>query len=604
MSPHALIIDYGMSTVKAAAITAGTTPQLVVFDGQPWTPSAVHTGADGAAIRSRPGSAPVWPAAAFTQPATKTGDDPATLAAATLTHVHQVAQEQTRHQFSETILLFPPYCGPQWRSTLRRAATLAGLPAVRLTESATTHLAALAAAGAHLPGGAVTAICDLGAGATDITVMQNINGHNEILAAARTQSVCGNNIDMLLAAHLFTGNSDTATEPERVQAAQELKHKLSHLTAVFDPATGATVSQTTLQQITEPLCKQLASAVIQTAHDSGASITTWTGIYLRGGGAHLPGAAAALQQYLGIPVAAVAEPITAAVTAAAQQHTGQADPRPGAVARRTIKPAQLAVPLVLMTTSVVLYLSTLFAADVYAATYSTKQTIITAWSAYGLAAFTMLLAAAHTGHILAAAAGPERQTPQRRTNLVSGAVFAGLATAVIYGLTAQLYLEAADSSILAITLWCTAPAAAVLIGVQHLRQRLNRQPEAKPAIPAAATILAATGMTAITAGLSGDISIPGLDKPLWTILIWAGGGLCGIAFGLLLVRNRTAHLYACGTLAVIGMMLAGLSTRDTIGYTYVTAATLWIIAHSVIGLVSPPDFKEQLLDVVKRPTDM
>ncbi|WP_020519414.1 Hsp70 family protein [Catelliglobosispora koreensis] len=587
MIQHALIIDYGMSAAKAAAAGPTTPPQLITFDGHSYVSTTVYPDERGNVhLAPAPGSKPVCPAAAFGKDPADSAADPATLAAVTLRHIHTTATAQTGHAFDTTVLLVPAYSGPQWRNTLRRAAGRAQLPAPQLADSATTHLDALTAAGAPHPDGSITAICDLGAAATDITVVQNVNGRHEILAATRAREVSGDTIDILIAAHLYPENPDTTGDPAELAIAQTLKHQLSaYPTATAD---GKTLTQTELRQLAHPLWTALAGAIKQAAAHSDTTLGQWAGLYMRGGTAQLPGAADALHHSLGIPVITVADPATAAVRAAATRQHTTANPTP--TTKPGLKAAKLASPLLLIAASILLFTHTLMAADVYAATYSTGQKIITAWAAYGLAAFIALHAAATIGHLLAAAGDNTPDAKRRRRNLRTGAIFTGLAAAVIYGLTAQLYLETDGNPILPITMWCTIPAAVVLLAAHHLTPAVARP----RSLPASSLLCAAAGTAAITAGLSGDITLFGQDKATWTILIWAGGGLSGAAIGLLLTRSPGARIYTCGILAIIGMMLASISTRDTIAYTYVITATMWTAGQSIAALVDPARLKKFL----------
>ncbi|MBB5874634.1 hypothetical protein F4553_008068 [Allocatelliglobosispora scoriae] len=201
-----IAIDVGTATTKAAVSMAGRAVP-VLFDGEPTLPSGVWVHAGGAlsAGRTGPGGA-AWLADPYRLLATGNSGtanavDPVEAVSVLLGHVAATAAGGDR--ITGAVLLVPAGWGPRRHALLREAAGRAGLPGVELLAAPVAAATELAAAGPAVPDGGCVLVCDVGAAAADIAVVERTAAGWQVLSMQEPPGCGGDDLDRSLTTALL-----------------------------------------------------------------------------------------------------------------------------------------------------------------------------------------------------------------------------------------------------------------------------------------------------------------------------------------------------------------------------------------------------------------
>jgi hypothetical protein len=197
---------------------------------------------------------------------------------------------------------------------------------------------------------------------------------------------------------------------------------------------------------------------------------------------------------------------------------------------------------------------------------------------------TALLYHAHTDPDPARTAVWQRRAGQ----LITGAAGMGVLAAGVYGLIGAVTYPMPNSPFLHATLWAVVPTAAIaaLIGLIAPRAPALRATGwahrlQQPLLP---IMLASLGMVSVTVGeyTTGQIPLPLLSRlPATGIATHVGGAILGVAIALTLFSIAWKQVAACIILGLGGLVATTLFTTPTLGYSYITAVTLWWIRQAL-----------------------
>jgi hypothetical protein len=234
-----LAVDCGsVATVGVLAWPDGSWLPLL-FDGQPWLPSAVYVTADRAIVTGEA----AWQAATVDAQGFESSplrhrpgarlvlsgvDVPVMdLVAATLRRVAEEAASVAGGPVGDVRLVVPAEWGPRRTTGLRRAAHRAGLGEATVVLAPVAVARQVAATGLELPVGAYVAVCDVGDGA-EATVLRRGPTGFELLSTLH-EDTGGTRLDALLAYHWTATNVDGQPwpAPRVIVAARAAKEVLS-----------------------------------------------------------------------------------------------------------------------------------------------------------------------------------------------------------------------------------------------------------------------------------------------------------------------------------------------------------------------------------------
>jgi molecular chaperone DnaK len=157
---------------------------------------------------------------------------PPEISALILRELKQLAEAHFGGPVGDAIITVPAHFDNEQRRATRQAAEIAGLDVTRLLNEPT---AAALGYGAHRGRDRRIAVCDLGGGTFDVSIVDVEGGVIEVISTTGDLFLGGEDIDRLMVEHLVQeiarGGVDVGADPQALarlkQAAQEAKHQLS-----------------------------------------------------------------------------------------------------------------------------------------------------------------------------------------------------------------------------------------------------------------------------------------------------------------------------------------------------------------------------------------
>jgi hypothetical protein len=604
-------IDYGTIATRAVLVWPDGRWTSLSFDGAPMLSSAVYVDTDrtilaGEPARRRAAADPArfipHPKQHIREDRLQIGDQPvevADLIAATLRQVGEQATRVAGQPADELTLTVPAGWGPQRRTTLRRAATRAGLPQPHLVDTPVAVAAHLAAAGTPLPPGAPILLCDLGAGRFDATILQRTGDGFEVLATIDSPDAAGLALDTALADHLATiaatltappGAETPPATPDGRPAALAAAHAgitaLAHTPALAIPAgTGPpiVIDQPTLHTLTQPVLAHATRTVERALAAADTRPDALAAVYCYGAGIPPPLALDALTNPAG-PAPAVADnPEQAALLGAvgARGHPTAPPAPPTPPGKPGIRHYTAAV-LPFAASLTLLHQATTTALPVPApGTLDRNLFVLADWGEYGIAGLLAVQAATGTATLAAAhlarklhRADPDTppQTHRLLARFLPAAAVVGATLAGLYAIAAALWHDVPAGPFLRATLLAATPVAIAAAGLGLLAARHPRAPADTwlnwLTHPVLATAGVAAGIWLIQYGHTN--TDPGTG-PLRIPATYLGAALFGIAIALTAPTPLAYQVLAAPPLALTAAVL-------TLGHATTTLAALYTLA--------------------------
>jgi hypothetical protein len=568
-----LTIDYGAVSTRAVLVWPSGASTNLTFDGSDELSSAVHVDGDdivvGAAawqkaitdprgfiacpLRAAPGHLVV------ADRTVESGD----LTTATLRRVAAEATRLAGEPVDDVRMVIPAGWGPRRRTWLRHAARKAGLTVSRLIEAPIAATSPPTTATTPTAGDHTMLVIDLGSGCEATVLAQTPTGP-DVLSTLTDPDAGGDHIDGTLTAIL------TGTAPDDLPAEQRwpitatvraARHALTGQAAVTvplpAPAPPAILNTGHLQQAAQPAFEraaQCAAEALTNADLTPADVAEHT--YLIGAAATMPGAAEMIAAKLGITAQVLAPPHRAAVNGA-----GGADPNtatPNTTTNRAgppLPPLRRLIGLSLPgVASLALFAHFVLTAEPINGTPQRPAAyyyVLAVWGELTIAAVFAVIAFLQAGTLIAALIDHRepRTTPgtppdNRITSGLVIAVASGLATTVLYALTAAAYFAYPVDTLLRWSLLPIVPIAAIAASTAALTWHRRTAPadgwDGFLTFPAGSMIAAGLGITALT--LSWHIGLPWWLNGWGGAVRYAGGLLIGIAVAYTLVSHPAARL--------------------------------------------------------------
>jgi molecular chaperone DnaK len=266
-----------------------------------------------------------------------TKTSPPSLAAHLLAELRATAQQQLRATGNaEAVVAVPPSYDHAARQALKDAAELAGIPIARLLSEAAA--AAIGHGVARRPR-ATLAVCDLGGGRFDASIVQIENGVVEVLATAG-EPCGGDDFDRRIAARLggevrAGGGADLEADPATYAQLLEDVQKLKH--AAVDAGQGTiqlavpgrdpfarTVKRLEIEAWTRDLVDRLDRPCREALSGARVKPGEVREVLVCGGAARLPAVVRKIEQVFGCPAARAQSP-DEVVAAGAALYAGALD---------------------------------------------------------------------------------------------------------------------------------------------------------------------------------------------------------------------------------------------------------------------------------------
>jgi len=621
-------IDYGTAGTVAVLAWPDGRYLPVLFDGAPLLPSAVCVGANGQILTG----VHAWQQAA----AVPDGFEPAPLRritegdltlgsrtvpvldliAATLRRVADEARSVAGAPATEVRMVVPAGWGPRRRTLLCQAAHRAGLPEPTLVEIPVAVAEHLLATGTAIPVGAFLAVADFGAG-FEATVLRRGPSGFEVLATVAAPNAGGDQLDHALAEHLTalvhaadlqTADTAAGTDPDPPPAAvpnpwplregaRIAKESLTHASGVLvpmpPPHPAVVLTTAGLADLAGPVLRSAAAATRQAVDAAEIPADQLTGVYLVGGGAHLPQAARLLGDELhlstGVGPTVVPDSQRAAALGAVHATTATGADQVPAPPPEPVPPIRRAAGILIpgiasLTLVAHAYLSARYEPG---AGGNPQYAYVQAnWGELAMAAVFALIASLVAATLIAAtlpAVAPASRQPdltahgaQIGTGLLAAAAL-GLAVAGLYAVTGAIYFGLPNGPFLRWALLPPLPIAAIAAATALLIIRLGGSPagswDSWLAFPPTSVLCAAAGMFLI------EFSIHAPMYPthalLNTVIGHGGGLLLGVGAALALARSTTLRIIIAAPLAMFTALIAGYPATGVLGIIYTTAATIW-----------------------------
>ncbi len=209
-------------------------------------------------------------------------------------------KQRVKDTFSEplvgAVITVPAYFDDAQRQATKDAASLAGIPVLRLLSEPT---AAAIAYGLDNASEGIYAAYDLGGGTFDISILKLNKGVFEVLATGGNSQLGGDDFDHLLLNHIIEKAHLKQLSPKDIQLlitkAKEAKEQLSTQTQTTFQASlssGKTIhlelTAATFEETTLPLVHKTIQQVKKTIRDAGLFIRDINGIILIGGATRMP----------------------------------------------------------------------------------------------------------------------------------------------------------------------------------------------------------------------------------------------------------------------------------------------------------------------------
>jgi len=617
-------IDYGTASTVAVLAWPDGRYVPVLFDGAPLLPSAVHVDPHGQILTgvqawqqaaARPDGFEPAPLRRITEGDLTLGSRTVAvldLIAATLRRVADEAENIAGAPAAQVRMVVPAGWGPRRRTLLRQATHRAGLPEPTLVETPVAVAEHLLDTGTAVPVGGFLAVADFGAG-FEATMLRRGPSGFEVLATVDAPNASGDRLDAALAeqltalvhaADLQSADQAAGTDPDPPpgaaaipwplrESARLAKQSLAHATAVLvpmpPPHPAVVLNAAHLADIAGPVLQPAAAATRQAIDAAEIPPDQLAGVYLVGGGAQLPHAAALLRDEVHQAATVVPDPQRAAVLGAVHATTptgaDQAPappPEPGPPIRRA---AGILIPGI---ASIVLVAHAYLSARYEPGAGGNPQYayVQANWGELAMAAVFALIASLVAATLIAAtlpAVAPASRQPdlaahgaQIGTGLLAAAAL-GLAVAGLYAVTGAIYFGLPNGPFLRWALLPPLPIAVIAAATALLITRLHRSPagswDSWLAFPPTSIICAAAGMFLI------EFSITAPMYPthalLNTVIGHGGGLLLGVGAALALARSTTFRIIIAPPLAMFTALIAGYPATGVLGIIYITAATVW-----------------------------
>jgi molecular chaperone DnaK len=232
------------------------------------------------------------------------GVSPLEVSAEILRHLRALAEKVMEKTITRAVITVPAFFNDAQRQATKRAGELAGLTVERILAEPTA--AALAYGLDRLGEQRKIAVYDLGGGTFDISVLEMRDGVFEVRSTAGDTQLGGDDIDLLLAQHLWSSTEWAATEPfdqlpdelrgRWITAAEQAKRKLSDeaSTTVVLPFFSADrsfqgeVSRETLDRLARPLIERTVTHCRRALLDAGLKAEQLDDVVLVGGSTRMP----------------------------------------------------------------------------------------------------------------------------------------------------------------------------------------------------------------------------------------------------------------------------------------------------------------------------
>jgi molecular chaperone DnaK len=251
---------------------------------------------------------------------------PPELSAVVLRELRRLAAERLGGQAVGAVITVPAQFDHEMRRATRHAAEIAGLEVRRLLNEPT---AAALGYGAHLGSARRVAVCDLGGGTFDVSIVDVDGGVLEVMATTGDPLLGGEDLDQLvlgkLVGELSRAGVELADDPPALarlkQAGQEAKHRLSTAgearlsLPALAPGVGGepvdfarTVTRAELEAWCRPLIDRLARPCREAVAACGLSPREVDAVLLVGGATRMPLVQQAIGEIFGRPPLEVAAP--------------------------------------------------------------------------------------------------------------------------------------------------------------------------------------------------------------------------------------------------------------------------------------------------------
>ncbi|WP_344384790.1 Hsp70 family protein [Asanoa iriomotensis] len=534
--------------------------------------------------------------------------------AAILTAVHAEANRIVGHALSAVVLTVPPAWGRIRRDSLRQGATAAGFTDIVFVSSpaaVTTYLTSTT--GQQVPSGGYVLVCDSGAAATTLTVLEQSDGGFQQLATVVATGAAGRDVDRLLALHLLDAVTppgapqleEDANDPQWqsvLAAAEDAKVDLAEhdrtAVALHDPHPPVVVDRVALAKIAGPALAALDAATSEVLSAADIDRSHLFLVVLTGGGAALPGMKQAVAAATGheprLPgrtdIAAANGALTTA-TASTPLTTPLQLPRVKLRLTDFMRPALFAasslalLAFVLMTLFTTNNASGLFvhlAEELISA--AAVAAVLTTWSVAHLLP-TLYLSTSNANPSEGAALIRATFSGAGVLGIVVSALF-GLAIGALVGATTTEYashaivpaLPVAAGALLIAALARSVPAPTIPTWLAHLRH------------PLAAVLLGSLGMIGMRYAVHAQIS-----AGTSSVIIRLSAAITGIAIAMTVVRSRRLQVLTAVILAVGCFSVASLGNVRAITLAYVTGCVWWTATRvGVSARVAYPGLRERV----------
>lgn len=201
---------------------------------------------------------------------------PVQASAEILTVLGARAQESLGGKIEGAVITVPAYFDEAQRQATKDAATLAGVPVLRLLNEPT---AAAVAYGLDAGEEGVIAVYDLGGGTFDISILRLHRGVFEVLATGGDTALGGDDFDAAIVAHLVSEMGIENLQPGQYRALQSLarsaKEKLSEqssvvldLASIVADAGTLTLTRSEFEELVQPLVKRTLRACRRCLRDA------------------------------------------------------------------------------------------------------------------------------------------------------------------------------------------------------------------------------------------------------------------------------------------------------------------------------------------------
>lgn len=537
--------------------------------------------------------------------------EPVELLAALLRHLAAEASRAVGQPPDAVTITVPAGWGPRRRTLVRDAAARAGLPEPDLLAepiAVAEHLAA--ATGGRPPPGACVLVCDAGATALRLTVLQLQPGDTTMLATLALPESGGDTIDTALVRHATTAltaadpaagrrlQQPSALEDLRDQralldAARHAKHTLSHMArtviALPPPHLPAVIDRADLDTVTAPIRDRLPAAVKEVLEAADVIPTHLAAVILTGGAAALPGLADALAAPVGMPPLIPARPDLAAADGAVAHAAPMRAPSAADITlpRVRLRIRHLTAPLALGAASLALLTQMLTTAEVR--TDYVRTTSVRADTELIAAAGLLAMLAAYAVAYLAPTtwltgttgeATPTTGTLIRRAFTLAAGL--GLAVAGLYGLFAGTYYGLADPHYLRLAILSATPTAIAALAIAAVGPRIaaDQVPTWLTAIrlPVTGILLAAGGIVLMHYANTVSPSNVPIDTSVIGML---GGATVGVAIALTVTRQRLIRAVTATVLGIGAAASTSLGTTPIITTAYIYAAAWWALTATI-----------------------